>query len=82
LNRDKTCSDNRVARLASSAGIGAQIVYKRRPGRYGGKPAVIAENTLDRQFEVDAADRIWVADIAYFQNHVGWSHLAVVIYFS
>lgn len=46
----ETCSENRVARLASSAGIAAQIGYKRRPGRYGGKSAVVADNTLDRQF--------------------------------
>ena len=29
----ETCSENRVARLASVAGIAAQIGYKRRPGR-------------------------------------------------
>jgi putative transposase len=52
-------SENRVARLASLAGILAQVGYKRRPGRYGGKPAVVASNTLDRQFEVDAPDKVW-----------------------
>ena len=35
----ETCSENRVTRLDSLAGIAAQIRYKRRPGRYGGKPA-------------------------------------------
>ena len=54
----ETCSENRVARLASIAGIAAQIGYKRRPGRYGGKPAVVADNTLDRQVEVNAPDRV------------------------
>jgi len=76
----ETCSENRVARLASIAGIAAaQIGYKRRPGRYGGKPAVVADNTLDRQFEVDAPDRVWVTDITYIRTHEGWSYLAVVI---
>ncbi|MEP5946496.1 MAG: IS3 family transposase [Marinomonas sp.] len=75
----ETCSENRVARLASLAGIAAQIGYKRPPGRYGGKPAVVADNTLDRQFEVDAPDRIWVTDITYIKTHEGWSYLAVVI---
>ena len=69
----ETCSENRVARLASLAGIAAQIGYKRRPGRYGGKPSVVADNTLDRQFEVDAPDRIWVTDITYIRTHEGWS---------
>jgi len=75
----ETCSENRVARLARLAGITAQIGYKRRPGRYGGKPAVVAGNTLDRQFEVDAPDTVWVTDITYIRTHEGWSYLAVVI---
>jgi len=75
----ETCSENRVARLTSLAGITAQIGYKRRPGRYGGKPAVVADNTLDRQFEIDAPDTVWVTDITYIRTHEGWSYLAVVI---
>ncbi len=75
----ETCSENRVARLASLAGITAQIGYKRRPGHYGGKPAVVADNTLDRQFEVAAPDAAWVTDITYIRTREGWSYLAVVI---
>jgi putative transposase len=73
-------SENRVARLSSMAGIVAQVGYKRRPGRYGGKPAVLVNNILDRQFEVDAPDRVWVTDIAYIKPHEGWLYLSVVIY--
>jgi len=72
-------SENRVARLASLAGILAQVGYRRRPGRYGGKPAVAAANTLDRQFEVDAPDKVWVTDITYIKTHEGWLYLSVVI---
>lgn len=72
-------SENRVARLASLAGILAQVGYKRRPGRYGGKPAVVASNTLERQFAVDAPDKVWVTDITYIKTHEGWLYLAVVI---
>jgi putative transposase len=79
LDQGESCSENRVARLASLAGISAQIGYGRRPGHYGGKPAVVADNTLDRQFEVDAPDRVWVTDITYIKTHEGWSYLAVVI---
>ncbi len=38
---------NRVARLTRLAGIKAQIGYKRRPGKYGGKPSIVVDNTLD-----------------------------------
>ena len=79
LDQGETCSENHVARSASLAGIAAQIGYKRRPGRYGGKPAVVADNTLDRQFDVAAPDVVWVTDITYIKTHEGWSYLAVVI---
>ena len=63
----ETCSENRVARLA---GIAAQIGYKRQPRRFGAKPSVVADATLDRQFEVDAPDRFWVTDITYIRMAV------------
>ena len=78
-DQGETCSENRVARLASLAGILAEVGYKRRPGRYGGKPAVVASNTLDRQFEVAAPDRVWVTDITYIKTHERWLYLCVVI---
>lgn len=75
----ETCCPNRVARLARLAGIHAQIGYKRRPGKYGGKPSVVVANTLDRQFDVQAPNSAWVTDITYIKTHEGFSYLAVVI---
>jgi putative transposase len=72
-------SPNRVARLANLAGIRAQVGYKRRPGIYGGKPSVVVDNTLDRQFDVDAPDTVWVTDITYIRTHEGFTYLVVVI---
>ena len=40
LDHGETCCPNRVARLTRSAGIKAQIGYKRRPGSHGGKPSL------------------------------------------
>ena len=79
LDQGETCCPNRVARLASMAGIRAQIGYKRRPGTYGGKPSVIVDNTLDRQFDVGAPDVVWVTDITYIKTYEGFAYLAVVI---
>ena len=75
----ETCCPNRVARLARLAGIHAQIGYKRRPGKYGGKPSVVVDNTLDRQFDVQTPNSVWVTDITYIKTHEGFSYLAVVI---
>ena len=61
----ETYCPNRVARLARLAGIKAQIGYKRRPGKYGGRPSVSVDNTLNRRFDVDAPDQFRVTDITY-----------------
>lgn len=53
--------------------------YKRRPGSYGGKPSLVVDNNLDRQFDVAAPDRAWVADITYIRTLEGFAYLAVVI---
>jgi putative transposase len=68
VEQGESICPNRVARLAQLAGIKAQIGYKRRPGSYGGKPSVVVDNTLDRQFDVEAPDRVWVTDITYIRT--------------
>lgn len=65
--------------MASLAGIAAQVGYKRRPGRCGGKPTIVAENRLEQRFEASAPDQIWVTDITYIKTHEGWLYLCVVI---
>lgn len=70
---------NKVARLAREASIKAQIGYKRKPGSYGGRPAIVADNKLGQFFDTLAPNRIWVTDITYIKTHEGWLYLAVVI---
>lgn len=73
-DQGETCSLNRVARLASLAGIRAQIGYKRRPGSYGGRPSVVVDNRLDRQFDVEVPDKAWVTDITYIRTGEGFAY--------
>ena len=68
-------SENRTAQLASLAGVTAQIGFGRRPGGYGGKPAIVAENRLEQCFEASAPDQTWVTDITYIRTHEGWLYL-------
>lgn len=79
LDQGESICPNRVARLAKLAGIKAEIGYRRRPGHYGGKPSIVVDNTLDRQFDVEAPDRAWVTDITYIRTLEGFAYLAVVI---
>ncbi len=62
-DQGETCCPNPVARRAKITGIKAQIGYGRRSGSYGGKPSIVVENTLGRQFDVTAPDTGWVTDI-------------------
>lgn len=39
----------------------------------------IAENVLNRQFEPEAVNTAWVADITYIRTRSGWLYLAVVL---
>ena len=79
LDQGETSCPNRIARLTRLAGIKAQIGYGRRPGSSGGKPSIMAANTLDRQFDVAAPDHAWVTDITYIRTMEGFAYLAVVL---
>ena len=84
-------SPNRAWRLARLAGIRAQIGYKKRPGSYGGSPAVVADNTLKRvqcrrpgpvagrTIEGAIGSSPMASDITYIRTHEGFLYLAVVI---
>ena len=59
--------------MTQLAGIKAQIGYRRRPGSYGGKPSAVVDNTLDRKFDVEAPDKVWVTDITYIRTQEGFA---------
>jgi putative transposase len=73
------------------AGIKAQTGYKKKPGSYGGSPAVVADSTLNKEFDVmlptnfgarpcsPLVQEQWSSDITYIRTHEGFLHLAAVI---
>ncbi len=72
------CGENRVARLMRAAQIKSVRGYK-RPRYKVGKPALVAPNQLQRQFQHDEPDHAWVTDITYIRTHEGWLYLAAVL---
>lgn len=40
---------------------------------------MVVNNSLDRQFDVEEPDRVWVTDITYIRTLEGFAYLAVVI---
>ncbi|EOW1557704.1 IS3 family transposase [Pseudomonas aeruginosa] len=75
----EVCGRHRVARLMRLEGLRSQTGYRRRPGKYGGKPAVASPNLLKRQFDVVEPNKVWVTDITYIRTYEGWLYLAVVL---
>ena len=75
----EACGRHRVARLMRIEGLRSQTGYRRRPGKYGGKPAVASPNLLKRQFDVVEPNTVWVTDITYIRTYEGWLYLAVVL---
>ena len=75
----ETVGKNRVLRLMQGAGLKAQRGYNKRPQHHSGQPAVLTPNHLQREFNVDAPNKVWVTDITYIRTHEGWLYLAVVI---
>jgi putative transposase len=74
----ETCSKNRVARIMRLNKIKAIHGYK-VPRHISGRPSILAPNRLNREFTVDAPDRVWVTDITYIRTWQGWLYLAVVM---
>jgi len=72
------CGEARVYRLMHAAGLRAQIGY-RRPRHRSGEAHVVVPNRLQRQFNPDTPDEVWVTDITYIRTHEGWLYLAVVL---
>ena len=70
---------NRVARLMAAEGLFARRKPKFRRTTDSGHDEPVAPNILDRNFEADAPDQAWVADITYVWTVEGWMYLAVII---
>jgi putative transposase len=48
-------------------------------GYYGGSPDHVADNLLNREFNVTEPNQWWVTDITYIKTHEGFLFLAVVM---
>jgi putative transposase len=73
------CSKNRVARLMRKDGIRAKTKRKFRATTNSKHNLPVAENLLNRQFQVEEPNKVWVADITYIPTEEGWLYLAAVM---
>ena len=76
--RGEACCVNTVARLMRRHGIAAKTKRKFRCTTDSNHDRPVAENVVDRQFEPEAPNRVWTADITYVPTREGWLYLAAV----
>lgn len=73
------CSKKRVERLMQELGIRARHKRQFRVTTNSKHKYPVASNLLNRQFQVDAPNQVWVADITYIRTFEGWLYLAAVM---
>ena len=79
VSRGKNCSENTVAKLMQEQGIQASSSRKFKATTDSNHSRPVAENVLDRCFEQETPDRVWLADITYIWTREGWLYLACVL---
>ncbi len=77
--RGKPCSENTVANLMRKHGLVARTRKKYRATTDSTHSLAVAENLLNRGFEQDSPDRVWLADITCIWTAEGWLYLAAVL---
>jgi len=78
VERGHECCVNFVAKVMRKAGIAAKTKRKFRQTTDSNHTLPVAQNRLNRDFDVDEPNASWVADITYVPTREGWLYLAVV----
>jgi putative transposase len=72
-------SRKRVARIMVELGLESRRKRRFKATTDSKHNLPVAENVLDRKFEVDAPDVAWVTDITYVWTSEGWLYLAAIL---
>jgi putative transposase len=73
------CGRYKAGTLMTLAGVAAKQKKKFKVTTDSKHNLPVAPNLLNRQFEVNEADKVYVSDITYIWTQEGWLYLAVVI---
>ena len=79
LSRGIACSENTVAKLMNKHSLAAKTRRKYKVTTDSAHSLPLAENVLNREFEQENADRVWLGDVTYIWTQEGWLYLAVVL---
>jgi transposase InsO family protein len=69
----------KVEKIMKENGISAKKKKKFKITTDSNHKLPIAENVLNRQFQTEVKDKVWVSDITYVSTEEGWLYLSVFI---
>jgi len=72
-------SRRRIGRVLAQAGLRCKTRRKYKAPTTAGQAQTVAPNQLNREFTVQAPDKVYVGDITYLPTGEGWLYLAVVL---
>jgi len=75
----ESCCVNHVAKVMRGHGIRSKVKRKFKLTTDSKHSHPVAPNKLDRQFEQEAPNQVWTADITYIPTGEGWLYLAIVM---
>ena len=79
VDRGHEINIKRVARIMREEGLVGRQKRKFVKTTDSDHDNPIADNLLQREFEVDKPDVVWVGDITYIRTRQGWLYLAIII---
>ena len=77
--KGEVVSRTRVARRMKAMGLRSKVKRKFRVTTDSKHNEPVAPNLLNRQFTVDAPNKVWVTDITYLWTQSGWVYLTVFL---
>ena len=72
-------SRRRIGRLMAENDLVVKTRRKFKPTTDSAHGQAVAPNVLQRQFDVDAPDTVYVGDITYIWTEEGWLYLAIIL---
>lgn len=78
-DRGFCCSRKRVARLMREEGLVARARKRYRTTTQSAHRFAVAPNRLQRRFQVETPDAVWLGDITYIWTQEGWLFLAALM---
>ena len=70
---------NRIARLLRDYGLGRRVKRRYRSTTDSGHGLVVAENLVNREFDVATPNQVWASDLSYVATAEGWLYLCVIL---